>query len=245
MKVKNLLCYFSIEYKKRGGEKIMKKIDNFIKQLDLFVDKYFQAIIQFTKQYFIAISITTLTALVFITITRLLLHKPQAYVTNIGEDLKELSLILSQIDKECNILSITNNQGVINFLTVERFAGSQIGCFNLAYPSKWQGPYVTRNPSILGKFYEIIKTAEGVFILPGKGVELPSREILGVTLLIDPNVSIVSMMQEGGPLNYEGHSLALKLDFIIGDWDSSVLSSAELKNIKSDIDKFSKAIPVT
>lgn len=223
----------------------MKKIDDLIEQLDAFVDKNFQSIIQFTKQYFIAISITTLTVLTLITITRFLLHKPQAYATNIGEDLKELNVILSQIDKECNILSITNNQGSINFLTVEKFTGSQVGCFNLAYPEKWKGPYVKRNPSILGKFYEIIKTHEGVFILPGKGVELPCRDILGITLPIDPKVSIITMMQPGGPLNYEGHPLALKLNFIIGDWDSTVLSSAELKKIKKNVDQFSNSIPAT
>ena len=67
------------------------------------------------------------------------------------------------------------------FLTnpVKSFEGSEVGSLNLAYPKKWQGPYLGDNPTFQGKAYQIIRTKNGYFVTPGDGIMLPNGLVIG------------------------------------------------------------------
>jgi hypothetical protein len=76
------------------------------------------------------------------------------------KDMYMVEKIMNHIDTQCNILGVRGDRNPIDFLTVQKFAGSTVGCFNLARPKKWKGPYLKQNPSINGVLYEIVKTKE-------------------------------------------------------------------------------------
>ncbi len=130
-------------------------------------------------------------------------------------------------------------------MTVEEFSGSEVGSLNLAYPKNWRGPYLRENPVFQGKLYDIVKTKEGVFVIPGKGAKLPNNLVLGKDFKITFQSSIVQMIKEGGELNYNGQPLAMQLKFKIGDWGKEKMTAEEIEEIKSILEEFNRAMPFT
>ncbi len=131
--------------------------------------------------------------------------------TLIADDVKKVSAILDRINKKCVILGFDEQQNVINFLTVEKFVGSEVGSMNLAYPDKWEGPYMAHNPMLQGKEYMIVQTTNGSFITPGHGVKLPNGSVIGKDLILDENADIFHMISSG-QLSFRGIALATKLE---------------------------------
>lgn len=150
---------------------------------------------------------------------------------------------MSQIDQECNILSIRPGRAAIDFLTVEKFAGSTVGCFNLAYPKKWKGPYLQQNPSIQGKPYDIVRVMEGFYVLPGAGVKLPNGLVMGKDVVIRPDSRVSAMLQPGGQLNYKDQALGFRIKFKIGDWDTPRLDKGTIDKINEFLKEFNEALP--
>lgn len=131
--------------------------------------------------------------------------------TTIAEDVKKLATIFDQINKTCTIIDFDHQQNVINFLNVGTFTGSEIGPMNLAYPTKWQGPYVGDNLEIQGKEYMVVRTKNGYFITPGNGVKLPNDAIVGKDIILDENADIQAMMINKKQLYFQGRPLAAKI----------------------------------
>jgi hypothetical protein len=82
---------------------------------------------------------------------------------------------------------------------------------NLARPKNWQGPYVEDNLEVQGIAYQVMRTKQGYFIIPGDGVVLPNGKKLGSDVPIDENTDILALTQDKQSLNYQGKALAAPL----------------------------------
>lgn len=131
----------------------------------------------------------------------------QATGFDIVRDLVQLDDIFKRIHETCNIISIDGSKSSINFLTVEKFVGSEVGPLNFAYPQKWQGPYVQDNPTTQGKEYQIVRGKDGIFIMPGDGVKLPSGKVIGTDIVIDNATDITALIATD--LQFDGAPLAI------------------------------------
>lgn len=223
----------------------MKKADDFMKNVDEQVERHMPtAFFGFMKKYFVYFSSLLILAITGIFVYQVLRERPYYLASVIKSDLEQIEKTLTEIDKVCNILSVASNHATVDFLNVEKFAGSMVGCLNLAYPKRWKGPYVQRNPTLQGFFYELVKTRDGLYIVPGRGVKLPNGLIVGKHFEIDVSAPVVQMLRAGGQLNYNGEQLARKIKFVIGDWDSPLVEAAgTFERITKALKEFSDALP--
>lgn len=222
----------------------MKKVDDFIKNVDYQVEHHLPtSFFSFFKKYFVYFSSFLLLGTLGLFVYQVLKERPLYLATVIKSDLEQIEKNLAAIDKTCNILSITPERAYIDFLNIEKFSGSMVGCLNLAYPAKWAGPYMRRNPTLRGIFYEIVKTRDGVYIVPGHGVKLPNNMIVGKHFELTYATPIAQMLQPGKQLNYKGEPLARKLKFAIGDWDTPTMTNSTIESIHKVLKEFSDALP--
>lgn len=126
------------------------------------------------------------------------------------EEVEKLGHIFKKIHDSCTILSFDNQKNEINFLNVKKggFAGSQVGPMNLAYPEKWEGPYVVENLKMFDRVYQIVRTKKGYFITPGDGVKLPNGKVVGTDIILDVDADVIHMMHDDSLLSFKGRPLA-------------------------------------
>jgi hypothetical protein len=191
------------------------------------------------------ISIPILVLLVFFTLYKVAKDQPMFQAILINNDIESIYEKFKEIDDICGIIAITSKRSRVNFLNVKSFEGSQVGSLNLAHPKRWRGPYLRSNPDFKGIVYEVLKTYQGYFIVPGVGVVLPNKLVIGKDLILDFKSDIASMMQKGGPLQFNGKPLAKKLDFNIGDWTTVKDSKKRLLRIDSTLREMNEALPFT
>jgi len=134
----------------------------------------------------------------------------QITAQDIAQDLNKLQVIFNNINNSCVITGFDNEKNQINFLTVTAFAGSQVGSMNVENPAGWQGPYMQENLTAQGKEYQVVHAKDGYFILPGDGVILPTRKVMGTDITIDGTVAVQSLMAT--ELMYKGKPLAIQLN---------------------------------
>ena len=223
----------------------MKKMDDFIENVDQQVDQKIRPIWFWFQKYFPIFSATLLSLLVLFFVLRVFHSRPYFATAIIASDIKSIVNTLNKIDNDCSILGIENERNYVDFLTVKDFVGSEVGSLNLAYPKKWKGPYLHDNPTMQGKLYEIIKTKDGVFIVPGKGVKLPNGFKVGKDFQITYNSPMFEMIEKNGRLNYKGMALAAQLKFTIGDWEREKMTPHEMEEINSALEEFNSAMPFT
>ena len=149
---------------------------------------------------------------------RIIYTRPYLVASIIEDDLQLIALALDKIDSRCDILSVENDRADINFLNVKQFSGSRVGPLNLAHKKNWEGPYLQTNPTMQGKFYELIRAKDGLFIVPGFGVKLPNGLVVGNEIKFGPQKDLGMLLLQGKPLNYGGCKMAYKIRFKIGDW---------------------------
>ena len=130
----------------------------------------------------------------------------------IAQQIQELQHIFVRINKECKITGFRNKVDEIDFLTVKSFTGSEVGSMNLLAPQNWQGPYVTENPTMQGKEYQIIGTQKGYYIVPGRGVTLFNGKEIGKSLIISPDSDIEAMIRNPQALLSGDVALAGRLE---------------------------------
>lgn len=130
----------------------------------------------------------------------------------IVQEVAQLSDIFKRIHKAAVIKSFDHARSPINFLNVKSFAGSEVGPLNLVYPDKWQGPYLPDNLTIQTKEYELVRTKNGYYIVPGEGVTLPNGKVVGKDITFDENTDFAALTQKDGDLNFEGNPMAALID---------------------------------
>lgn len=143
----------------------------------------------------------------------------------IAEDVAALVGILKRIDESCHVISFDYQKNRINFLQIKKdgFVGSEVGSMNLAYPDKWDGPYMQQNPKISRQEYMIVYTRKGYFVTPGIGVRLPNGKIVGKDLKVDENADIAAMLKDENGFLFKGRALAAPLDFKRASFATSLL----------------------
>ncbi|MFH1461841.1 MAG: hypothetical protein ABIF12_02765 [bacterium] len=224
----------------------MKFFNKVVKRMDKETDKIEKNSRFYFKRYFSIFSGCVLLGLLLFSIFKIYRTGPYFVTTVISQDIQMIVNALNEIDKECSILSIESDRNVIDFLTVVKFVGSGVGCLNLAYSENWTGPYIEINPTIKGRLYEIVKTKEGFFVVPGQGVKLPNKLRIGKDFQINFDSVISDMIKIGGPLNYEGKALAIKLELKVGDWPLPPSKIEEkIENINAMLTEFNQAMPFT
>jgi hypothetical protein len=221
----------------------MKKIDKIIHEFDERVEHAIQPVWKRVHKYFALFS-TTLLLVLFGVFCIKIFHSKTSVVTGlIRDDLSAIERALHEIDASCNILAVRGDAAQVDFLTVAKFSGSTIGCLNLAYPKRWKGPYLQVNPTLQEHMYEIVRTKEGYFVVPGAGVTLPNKLVMGKDILLTHNSAITLMMQPGGRLNFQGNPLAVRLSFKIGDWDPVRPDKDTIEKINDMLKEFNEAMP--
>lgn len=221
----------------------MQDIKKTIASIDTKVDQAMAPVYVFTKKYFTLLSVSFLSLLTLIFFGRMFYNKPVFLASIIKDDLLLLNRALNQIDKECNILTIRNDNAVIDFLTVQKFVGSTIGCLNLAYPERWKGPYLQRTPTYQTKPYQLIKARDGLFVIPGNGVQLPNGLTVGKDIIINETTNVIPLLQPKGKLNFKASQLGLKITFKIGDWDKKTIKPETITKINDFLTEFNAAMP--
>lgn len=130
----------------------------------------------------------------------------------INEHIAKLHEIFMRIDAECHIVSFKYQKNYIDFLNVVKFVGADVGTMNLANPENWRGPYLHDNVSIQEKYYQIVRTHKGWYIVPGEGVELSNGKVIGKDITFDEKADIDAMLQDPHALkSKDGYILAARL----------------------------------
>lgn len=160
-------------------------------------------------------------------------YKQAAEVTDylITHQIAELAQVLQKIDDDVEIQNIKHARSYIDFLNIGSFTGSEVGPLNVAYPQRWKGPYMQDNPTMQGKLYEIIKTHEGYYIVPGEGVQLENGKIIGKDIIFTYETDMESLVNDTVGLEYKRKPLiaplTLKKHAFHADVTASELSSME------------------
>ncbi len=126
--------------------------------------------------------------------------------------LQELAKIFKNINETAGIESFEHQINYIDFLNVKKFKGSTLGSINLRFPERWQGPYVTKNPTIQGgHYYLVVRTTFGYFIVPDRGVKLPNGMVMGTDIMLNETTNLRKLAQDKKKLNINGHPFAVEI----------------------------------
>lgn len=225
----------------------MKKIEDVIISFDKKIDRSFGRFFAKIARHFSVFSSVILLSLFGIFIFKVVYNRSHYLASVLEQDIAKIAKIILKIDKECVVLSVAGELTPVNFLNVRSFVGSTIGGLNLAYPQKWQGPYLDANMTYQQRFYEIIQNFEGFFLVPGKGMSLPTGLVVGKDIIFSFDISIKQMLKDGGALNNNGHLFGCQLPF-----SKAGIMVPSLGTIKTTADKvnffiseFNQAMPFT
>ena len=157
------------------------------------------------------VGIVVVGTLLYFGIAGVIKKNPDAMAAKIYKDLQQLSMIMQKIDKECSIIELNAESNSVNFLNVEKIVGTEVGALRLAYPEKWQGPYLKNNLAYQEICYQIVHVKDGFFIMPGNGTRLPNGFEVGKDIVISHATSMEELLQKGGLLNFKGILFAVPL----------------------------------
>lgn len=129
----------------------------------------------------------------------------------IVQDVAKLQKIFAQIQHDCVISGFEHDMNYIDFLTVEKFVGSEIGSMNLLHPDRWKGPYLKDNFTMQQEQYVVMKTKSGYYIVPGHGVKLSNGKVMGRDVIITPETDIEKMMIDSDALQSAEGNLAARI----------------------------------
>lgn len=158
---------------------------------------------------FIAIGIFV--TLAFISVFMLMRHSSQVTDSVILHDVEHLHKIFENINSDCKIIDFEHEKNYIDFLTVEKFVGSEVGAMNVSTPANWKGPYVKDNPTVQEQQYIILKNKNGYYLAPGDGVKLANGKIVGKDIILNEQSDMEALMKDEQALKSAQGSLAAKI----------------------------------
>ena len=125
---------------------------------------------------------------------QLMKHSKEDIDHIIVQDVENLQKIFMKIHEDCSIVSFEHDCNYIDFLTVEKFVGSEVGAMNVLHPGSWKGPYLKDNLTMQQQQYVIAKTASGYYIVPGNGVKLSNGKVMGSDIVIDASTDMANLL---------------------------------------------------
>jgi hypothetical protein len=128
-----------------------------------------------------------------------------------SNDIATLASIFEKINETCGIVDFQGDRLNIDFLNVISFEGSEVGPMNLKFPKHWQGPYLKTNLTFQEKYYQIVKTKNGYFIVPGNGVKLLNGKTIGKDIILTKDTSIADLIKNKALVDPSGRPLALPI----------------------------------
>jgi len=164
------------------------------------------------RYYYGIIGVSAVGLIVVLSFINLWYRSRQDAGTIIAHDIVLLRDIFHKIHQDCGIIDFDAQKNPINFLNVEKFSGSEVGPMNLMYPDRWKGPYLQDNPTIYHIAYQVVSTKNGYFIMPGDGVCLPNKKVIGTDIIVDKKTDIEAMIQDNTLLRYQDQPLAARLE---------------------------------
>ena len=221
----------------------MKRMSSFISRFDQMVDQKMSTFWNLYKRYLPAFGVTLIAIMFAVIVWRSIRNKPEFIASTIHSDITRIATALGTIDKQCGIVRLVHDRNYVDFLTVVKFVGSEVGPLILAHPEKWKGPYLKDNPVVYDKLYEIVRAQDGFYVVPGYGVELPNGFIMGEDIVINHEVSVELLLKQGAALNYRNDLLAARIPFALGDWKDRVGIPKKLHNIEKIVEEFNEAMP--
>jgi hypothetical protein len=222
----------------------MKKLEHMIERIDNRVDKSFGRFLGLFARHFTLFSTVLFAALLGLFVYKAVNHRSYYLSSVIAQDIENIAKAIAAIDKDCSIMGMESERLSINFLTVKSFVGQRVGGLALAYPQKWQGPYLQTNPTFKQHCYDLVQTGEGLFIIPGRDVQLPNGLVMDRDVKIDFTTSIKGMLAAKGPLNHNGSLLGLQLNFKVGLWEPAISGNkSSVERVNGLVEEFNQAMP--
>ncbi len=129
----------------------------------------------------------------------------------VAQDIQALAAVFERIDTSCSIVEFEHQKSYIDFLTVQKFVGDEVGAMHLLKPQNWQGPYLRENPKVFGKPFLIVRTKKGYFIVPPIGLRLSNGFVISDDVLLDKSADIEKLCQDPKGLRYKDKPLAAKI----------------------------------
>jgi len=128
-------------------------------------------------------------------------------------NLTHLSGALAALDRDCGISAVQPGLHTLHFLTKSYPSVDDLAGFKLAQSQCWAGPYIKTIPTMQGYPYELLVVDQGMFIVPARGVQLPSGFVIGERLVWSASADVRAMMKADGILSYDGEPLAREITF--------------------------------
>lgn len=157
------------------------------------------------------IAIGVFITLFFLSMFMLFRQSAQVSDSVILHDVEHLHKIFETINTDCKIIDFEHEKNYIDFLTVEKFVGSEVGAMNLAYPQNWKGPYVKDNPTVQEQQYIILKNKAGYYLVPGDGVTLANGKTVGKDFVLNEKSDMETLMKDEQALKSSQGALAAKI----------------------------------
>ena len=163
--------------------------------------------------YIAPVSITLFLALFAILAFFSIWHQRKIVSTDVlVSDINRLEQIFDKINNTAGIISFDYQKNWINFLTIKKegFVGSEVGSMNLIHPGKWEGPYLDDNLVYQGIEYQVVRTKDGYFIVPGERTTLPNGKQIGKDIILNEEANIPLLIKEKN-LKKGGKPFAVKI----------------------------------
>lgn len=160
------------------------------------------------------IAIAVATVLCIVSMWMFFKHSMYSLDSIIEQDVKQLQEIFKRIDKDCKIIRFAHEKNYIDFLTVKEFVGEQVGAMTVAYPKRWNGPYLHHNPTVDNIHYVVVRTKEGYYIAPGDGVMTSNGKMIGQDIILNSQTDIEALLQRSDNLKSSTGVFVAKLELV-------------------------------
>lgn len=218
----------------------MNKFARMLYDIDERVDKGNDRFFAAFSHYFPIISGAILGTLLLLFAHQIITERPFLYTALIQSDLERISKSLNFIDEQCAISDIKYDRLAITFLSSAKEAMAERAGLVLEHPEKWDGPYSIDNPTVQARPYELLRAADGYYLVPGNGVKLPNGKIMGQDIIITAQTMVDDMLKDNGDLNYEGYMLARPLLLGVSEENQPVQPHEHLNKM---LNEFNDAYP--
>ena len=122
-------------------------------------------------------------------------------------DLSHIATALSAFERDCGLNAVLPGMHSLHFLTSATRPTDDFAGFSLQCASNWKGPYINKIPVVQGYPYSLLKVAQGIFIVPSQGVNLPKGQVVGKDFFWTDGLDVAGLSAPGGLLAHHGEPI--------------------------------------